>query len=260
MKPRRPSPWVVAEPETGETRIRLVCLPYAGGNSSLFRSWSRSLPSEVQVCSVQLPGRHRRLGERPMTRMAPLVDALEDVIARLSDVPLAFFGQCSGALIGYELARKLRRTSRGAVRHLFIASCPAPELYTHRTPLHALPDEAFFAALERMGGTPSEVLATPELRAFVAPALRADLELVETYAYVEEEPLSCPITTFHSSEDRMVTEEEMRPWQRHTRSEVVQYTMPGTHYILDQSESKVLEAIERALSAILDEPPIDAPP
>ena len=50
-----------------KTSIRLFCFPYAGGGASVFRTRSKNLPIEVEVCPVQLPSRENCLLEAPFT-------------------------------------------------------------------------------------------------------------------------------------------------------------------------------------------------
>ena len=68
--------WIAFRKPNPQARLRLFCFPYAGAGASIFRTWSASLPADVEVCPVQFPGRATRLTETPFTRLAPLVDAL----------------------------------------------------------------------------------------------------------------------------------------------------------------------------------------
>src|SRR3990172_3116030 len=62
---RRPNP---------DAALRLFCFPYAGAGASLFRAWGNAFPPEVDVCSVQLPGRETRLAGPAVRRVgAPRV-------------------------------------------------------------------------------------------------------------------------------------------------------------------------------------------
>lgn len=45
--------------------MRLFCLPYAGGNASIFRRWSDSLPPFIEVVPIEIPGRGAGMGEKP---------------------------------------------------------------------------------------------------------------------------------------------------------------------------------------------------
>ena len=56
-------PWLPPRRGTGPGRLRLFCLPYAGGGSSLFGRWQAGLPADVEVAPVILPGRDRRMRE-----------------------------------------------------------------------------------------------------------------------------------------------------------------------------------------------------
>ena len=103
-------PWIAGTASLSpQARLRLFCFPYAGGSALMFRTWSNALPADVEVCPVQLPGRSTRLTERPFTELSPLIQVLAQALSPLLDKPFAFFGHSLGALVGFELARQLRR-------------------------------------------------------------------------------------------------------------------------------------------------------
>ena len=61
------TPWLIVPEPRPAARLRLICFPYAGGGASTFSLWPRALPSHVELCAVQLPGREERLSETPLT-------------------------------------------------------------------------------------------------------------------------------------------------------------------------------------------------
>ncbi|HEX2093650.1 MAG TPA: thioesterase domain-containing protein, partial [Longimicrobiaceae bacterium] len=182
-RPSALDPWVVRRPLNPHTRLRLFCFPYAGGGASIFRTWSQSLPPEVDVCPVQLPGRESRLREPPFDRLLPLVRTLADVLAPYMDLPFALYGYSNGALMSFELARELRRRGMRGPVHLFVAACPAPHLPDKDPPIHALPDVELIREIRRLNGTPEEILQNEELMTLLIPLLRADSAIHETYVY-----------------------------------------------------------------------------
>ena len=44
--------WVRRPQPNPEARLRLFCLPYAGGGASIFRTWPSALPADVAVCAA----------------------------------------------------------------------------------------------------------------------------------------------------------------------------------------------------------------
>jgi len=239
--------WVVF-PKTGSPiRRRLFCFPYAGGAASIFFPWSKELPSDIQVCPVQLPGRENRLTEPPLTKISLLVDSLAEILPLYSDVPFSFFGHSMGALISFELTRRLRRNNSPCPTHLFVASHPAPQLRVSRPQLHTLSDAAFIQALRRLNGTPEELLQNSELMQLVLPALRADFALCETYVYTGDEPLDCPISTFAGMQERNLSRYELEAWRSQTRRSFRLQIFPGNHFFLKSARKLLLTAIERDL-------------
>jgi medium-chain acyl-[acyl-carrier-protein] hydrolase len=239
----RVNPWLPTSPLTTTARTRLFCLPYAGGGASIYRPWIKAVPPSLQVCSVQLPGRENRLIEPAFTSMDALIPALIDAIRAHLDRPFAIFGHSMGALVAFELARALRRVRLPQPRHLFLSAHRAPHLPDRRPPIHQLDDEAFWAEMRRLEGTPQEVLDHEELKELVMPTLRADFQLCETWTLADEEPLDMPFSVFGGYEDPNVDREELEAWRDYTRGAMSLRMLPGHHLFLQQAHSAVLTAV-----------------
>jgi medium-chain acyl-[acyl-carrier-protein] hydrolase len=178
--------------------------------------------------------------------MEPLVADLAEAMWPLLDRPLMLLGHSMGALVAFELARALRRRHGPVPLGLFAAACAAPQL-PRRTALHKLPSAELWAELRYFGGTPEQVLGSDELKALVEPALRADLEICETYRYVEEAPLDCPIVAFGGDDDHDVTLEELRAWKAQTTSSFRISTFAGGHFFIGREHPDMLEAIGQSV-------------
>jgi len=95
-----------------DEEIRMFCFPYAGGSPHIFSAWRDSLQNDVGLYAIQLPGRGRRLHDRQIDRIEPIVDAIVAALEPFHDLPFVFFGHSMGALIAFETARALRRSGR----------------------------------------------------------------------------------------------------------------------------------------------------
>jgi len=227
--------------------MRLFCLPYAGGGAGIFRNWERHIPSVIEVCAVQLPGRERRLDESLFTEARPLAAAISQGLAGHIDKPFAFFGHSMGAILSFEIAHLLKRRCGVEPVHLFISGRRAPQLPNKDHATYTLPDQEFIEEVRRLNGTPVEVLENPELMELIRPILRADFQLCQTYQYAEREPLSCPITVFGGLGDNDVSREQMDCWREHTTASFSLRMLPGDHFFLHTSESTLLQVISREL-------------
>lgn len=251
MKPPSADRWITRPRPSSRARLRLLCLPHAGGGASSFRGWADALPPEVEVCPVQLPGRENRVAEPPFDRLPPLVEALADAVGPLLSLPFALFGHSNGALIGFELARTLRARGRPGPVHLFASGRRAPDLPSDRPPTHHLPDAEFLADLQELGGIPAQILEHPELLAVLLPTLRADVAIYESYAFREEPPLACPITAYGGLTDPKVSRETLEAWGRHTAGPFVTRLFPGGHFYLQEERTAVLRTLAADLQGVL---------
>lgn len=234
-------------------RLRLFCFPYAGGDAvAIFRKWPQLLPSAVEVCPVQIPGRGIRLSEPPLTSLVAIVEAITEAIRTHLDKPFAFFGHSMGAMIGFELSRKLRRGHGVEPRILFVSGRAAPHVPDPDPPTYNLPEPEFLEELRRINGTPKEALEHPELMKLMLPILQADFQVCQTHAYVSEPPLSCPITVLGGVQDD-TTREELEAWKQHTASRCSVHVLPGDHFFIRTEHYTVMRIVASQVDEIVSQ-------
>jgi medium-chain acyl-[acyl-carrier-protein] hydrolase len=243
------SSWVHISRPRPAARLRLICLPAAGGGASRYRDWPAHLPEGVEVVSVQLPGRENRFDEQPIDSMDQLVGSLLDGLAGYLVAPFALFGHSMGALIAFELVRRLRSLGGMAPVHLFASGCRAPHLPSRSPDRHTLPDREFITAIEELGGIPPELLAESQFLDAMLPALRSDCTLVETYVAGPQAPLSCPVSAFGGLRDEEVLPEDIRAWSRHTTGPFRVHLLPGDHFFVNSARSDVLRLLVSELGS-----------
>lgn len=184
---------VICNPNSQAT-VRLFCFPYAGGSSLLFRRWRDTLPKNIEVYPVELPGRLNQRQKSPFTRMEPLVKEIAISLLPYLEKPFALFGHSMGGLVSFELARFLRAKYNLQPVSLFISGRRAPQIPRTAAPIHVpLPN---LAQLRRLNGTPTAVLENTELMQILVPILRADFAVLENSTYIDEPPLNCAIAVF----------------------------------------------------------------
>jgi len=243
----KPTPWLRCLKPNPQAQLRLFCFHHAGGGAVTYNPWPAQLP-HLEVCAVQLPGRETRIRETPFTRMEPLVQTLTTALHPYLDKPFAFFGHSMGSLVAYELAQALQKHYQLSPVHLFASGRRAPQLPDPHPPIHMLPDEAFWAAIQqRYGGIPALVFQDEELKALFTPLLRADFTLVEAYHPSTTQPLACPLTAFGGDADHYATRAELMAWRALTQQAFALYLFPGGHFYLNDQRSLLLTEIAALL-------------
>jgi medium-chain acyl-[acyl-carrier-protein] hydrolase len=218
------SPWIRRLPGARPVRVRLLCLPHAGGGPSAFQQWRAHLPDDVELLLAHLPGREARLAETAPTDVASLVGELSDAID--ARCPLVVYGHSWGAAIGLELTRSLG----DVVDHLVVAGASAPHCPSPLPPISHLPREEFIARLAVLGGIPAPVLAHVGLMDAVLPALRADMRLAESFRPARVPRVACPITALMGLTDPLTCRASVAEWASYTTGGSEVHTFPGGHF------------------------------
>ncbi len=249
--------WFVPFGTTSRTApVRLFCLPFAGGSAAIYADWVKTLPSEIGVWGIEPPGRGRRIAETAFDTCEAFADACVHALREQLDRPFALYGHSMGALVGFEVLRRLRLQGRPLPMHFFASGARAPHLRKSDPPIHALPRDAFVRELQAYGGTPPEVLANAELMDLVVPTLRADFALCENYRYAECAPFDVPITGLGGLTDTVVPAEDLRAWSAYS-TRFVARMLPGGHFFLRSAQRLLLPLVARTL---LNDPLSASPP
>ncbi|MGB3637974.1 MAG: thioesterase II family protein [Rivularia sp. (in: cyanobacteria)] len=242
--------WIFRTKPFSQASLRLFCFPYAGASSRIFRKWARSLPANIELCPVELPGRGTQIKSPSFTSIEALVRAIAPMLLPYLDKPFAFFGHSMGGLLSFELARYLRKQYDKKPVGLFVSASRAPQIPSSKPPIHTLSEIEFKQELSRLNGTPASVLQNTELMQLLIPILRADFAVLETYVYTQEPPLECPIVAFGGLEDREVTLAELEGWRSQTQSSFKLQLFPGDHFFIHSAQSLLWENLIKYLQNI----------
>jgi medium-chain acyl-[acyl-carrier-protein] hydrolase len=184
-----------------------------------------------------------------MASMAEVIPPLVRALQPLLDRPFAFYGHSLGANIAFELARAFRKAGGPQPDHLLVAASPAPQLPWLLKPMHAMNEEEFLHEIQnRYGGLPKPVIEDPEMRALLIPSLRADVEIMETYAYQAGDPLVCAITAIGGMDDQMVKRPALERWRDQTSASYKLHMLPGDHFFLQSARLPLLALIASELA------------
>ncbi|CAM9467002.1 unnamed protein product, partial [Hapterophycus canaliculatus] len=112
-----------------DASARLFCCPWAGGNSLAFERWSIQLPG-VEVVPLLLPGRLTRAEESPLRDVSDIVTAAVEALYGLHllkhDIPCFVYGHEFGALVAFEICRKVQ--AEFPMKALFVSSMNCPQV------------------------------------------------------------------------------------------------------------------------------------
>lgn len=244
------SPWFPYSKFSSSARVRLFCIPYAGGSATVYRPLMDRMPSDIEVCPVELPGRATRIREQPFLHSSLLAIALAQAMRPFLDRPYAIFGYSLGALMAAEVARQFRREQRPLPMHLFVAARHATHWPSPHPIRYQRTDAELVQELRDMGGTPREVLESQDLLGFLLPFLRADFTVDDTYEYKPEPPLPCPLTAFGGLEDRGVSRDSLEAWRMHTNGTCRVYLYPGGHFFINQVWPEITNVLQTALQTL----------
>ena len=236
------SKWFVCPRQKPEAKTRLFLFPYAGGGPTVFTKWCEDLPSTIEGIVVHYPGRGSRFNEPAVKEMPRMVHELAQNIQPLLDKPFAFFGHSMGGMVAFELARQLRRGLLQPPEQLFISACGAPHLPDPNPIIHDLPDGEFLKELNQLNGIPAE-LQNPEAMGLLLPIVRADFQLIETYAHRSDEPFDFPISAFGAVDDPRVNRERFEAWSIHTKAKFESHFFPGDHFFINEARERILNHV-----------------
>ncbi|MDE1715945.1 alpha/beta fold hydrolase [Chromobacterium amazonense] len=232
-------------------QCRLLVFHHACGNASSYYHWASSMPPEIEIALVELPGRGRHIRHAPVASVSAMHDWLNELSDHLPE-KYGVFGHSMGALVGYHFAHEMVRRglppcwlgiSGVDAPH---AVCPAARI-SHQ-PVHEQSDQEIISYLRTLGGTPFEVLENPQLLEMLLRLARADFGLVhELFEIAARLKVPVPLTVFSGRQDSLQTEQGIKAWALATSSEIRYHSFDGGHFYMQQQTSQILTAITHEL-------------
>ena len=251
------SPWIAFNLPRRAARLRLLCLPCAGGSAMMFRRLATALPDWIEVCPVELPGRGLRGEEACIDDAAALVAALARGLAPLADRPYALFGHSMGAILAFEVARCAEREWARRPVAVAVSAMRAPHLPAGFRRMSTLPDAGLLDSVRALGGVPDSVWRDPSLCQMLVPLLRADFRVCDTY---EPTPsggaLRCPILALAGARDPLATPAELAAWRQYSAPGFEHHTLPGGHFFIhDHLPALASHLVDHVTAAISNAEP-----
>jgi len=231
-------------------KIKLFCLPYAGGSSSIYSRWSKALNGIIEVQPIELSGRGRRYNDPLYDSFGQAVDDIYSIIEQdIATAPdYAIFGHSLGALLAYELIHKIKSQGKPGPIHVFFSGSKAPNVREKEEKTYNLPDHEFKQKLFELGGTPKELIESEELMEFFLPVLRADFKINDTYEYVAKaNSIDCGITVI-SGKREDVKLHELTEWRKHAEGKCNFFVLDGDHFFINTHTSDVLKIVNNILT------------
>jgi medium-chain acyl-[acyl-carrier-protein] hydrolase len=233
-------------------KLRLICLPYAGGNAAIYHQWSNKIINDIELISLQPPGRSYRLQETPFNDMEKLIDDLMQVLPSILDKPYVIFGHSLGSRIGFELIHRCQSLGLRLPDHFIASGSRGPQVPCLEEQSYHLPDDQFILKLKEMDGTPEELLNSKELMALLLPMIKADFQIAETYRFSGNLLLDIPISVFGGTDDDKVNYQNLEAWQQYFSQPTNITLFSGGHFFINSHQTEVVDLVNTVLARVIN--------
>ncbi len=237
--------WFLSQPDASRAPARIFCFAHAGGNPRSFLNWQPALAGDAELVAVLPP--HPPDGRLPL---ADYVDGAAQAIKQAAAEdprPIYLFGHSLGALVAFEVCRRLR----GELAHLVVSALAAPRLLPSARvrELSRKEGSEFADALVFFGGMPPELLTEPELLEVLLPGVQADFRLAAEYRYQPAEPLELGVTVVTGDSDPHIGPEQVEPWRAECVREPTIRWVPGGHFYFEENPALIIDLLRDVVLA-----------
>lgn len=236
-------------------KIKLYCLPYAGGSKSIYNEWIDEYRDIAEIIPIEYNG-HGELFCEPFYVSAD--EAAEDICQRImGDKPdnYAVFGHSMGSAIALLTVAKLEEKYSHKPKAILVGGMRPPHLKYKDEKLLHLPKDEMMKKVFSLGQTDEEIMKEPELIDILYDIFCADLKLDEEIISADQiDKLTVPMVCMTGLEDDEAPEEDMKEWQNYTSGNFYFKSFLGDHFFpFNTSDFTVYfrEQIKKACSELL---------
>lgn len=232
---------------TEQQKPQLFTIHFAGGNCYSFNFLKQHFDPYFEVVALELPGRGKRMTEPLLKDAQDAANALflELNKHRKQEVLFGVYGHSMGALLGFELIKRLEKENP---LFLVVSGNAGPNIGKEEL-FYNLDQEAFKEELKKLGGIPQEVFDNEELYHFFEPILRADFELVERYETDLNITVNTPIYAVMGDLETNV--DSIGNWKKYTTKTCETSILEGNHFFINDQPEAIASLLKKALDETL---------
>lgn len=230
-------------------KIKLFCLPYAGGSAMVYKKWEKYLEDPIKLVMLELAGRGSRSKEPYYNSMQDAVEDIFNIVeAKTDESGYAIFGHSMGSILAYQLAAKIRDSKLKQPIHVFFSGRYPPGLKKEERNTHLLPETEFIQEAKNMGGIPEKLFRYEVLLKKAMETLRADYKILETGGYDPLiKQLNYDISVLSGNKDALLESLDMSAWEKYTERQCNFYVFDGGHFYLHDNVKGIVNIINNTL-------------
>ena len=198
-------------------RVKVFCLPYAGGSKSIFNDWIDEYKDVAEIIPVEYSGHSSRYGEELFTDADDMAeDVFKSIVAEKPENYI-IYGHSMGCLISLLTALKLESRYAHPPKKVIIGGTRPPHLAHKDERIAHLPKKEFMDKIFSLDQMEPEIMEEPELVDLLYDVFLADALVGESYSgYTSLPKLKAPLIVMTGLQDDEAPEEDMKEWSMYT--------------------------------------------
>lgn len=228
--------------------MKLICLTYAGGNTTFFNQIKNELQDSVEVVALEYAGHGTRNKESFYKNFDELADDMLDKMKQIiQGDDYALLGYSMGSISAVEMLDKiLKDENMNPPKRVFLG---AHEPYTKLELANydsAESDELVKQRTIMFGGVSKRLINNKSFWRVYLPIYKADYALIGRFNFDELElKTDIPVTVFYSQSDTPL--EVIQDWKKFFigECEFLEYT--GNHFFINEHCGEIADAIKGRL-------------
>ncbi|WP_054743681.1 thioesterase II family protein [Cellulosilyticum ruminicola] len=235
--------------------MKLIAIPFAGGMGNEFKSWQVLIDEEVELITIQYPGRGERKEEPYITEFETL---LEDIFRQVKaviadDEEYLLFGHSMGCIFAYELYFKLKENGYILPKHVFFSGNFTPKECLKDEKKSELVEEKFRDYFMQLGGISMNVLEDEKMSQELFKRLRCDVCALESYIYKpREEQIECNVSVLNGMQDYFVSSQ--LSWEKILHKTCIYKCYQGDHFFIFKQKQAVVAYIQEIVLKLKQAP------
>ena len=198
-------------------KLKVFCLPYAGGSKSIFQDWINKYASAAEIIPMEYSGHGSRFCDALYENADDVAEDIFKNIVAMHPEHYVIYGHSMGCLIALLVAIRLEQKYAYAPKAVIIGGTRPPHLKEKDEKLADLPKQQFMEKIFSLGQTDSEIMNEPELVDLLYDVFHADILVDETYSRYGALPkLSAPMVVMTGLQDDDAPAEDMQEWAKYT--------------------------------------------